>query len=68
VSIERLRLEHTMPRDHQHPIWTFIQHGEYVERVADLPGALERAFASPKAALVNIKIGQSDFRKDAISV
>jgi acetolactate synthase I/II/III large subunit len=43
-------------------------HGEYVERVEDLPAALERAFRSPKAALVNVKIGPSDFRKNAISV
>ena len=43
-------------------------YGEYVERVADLPGALERAFDSPKAALVNVKISSSDFRKNAMSV
>jgi acetolactate synthase-1/2/3 large subunit len=43
-------------------------HGEYVEKVADLRPALERAFASPLPALVNVKIGRSDFRKDAISV
>jgi acetolactate synthase-1/2/3 large subunit len=43
-------------------------HGEYVERVDELPAALERAFASPRAALVNVKIGQSDFRKGSISV
>ena len=43
-------------------------HGEYVERVADLPAALQRAFESPKAALVNVKISSSDFRKNAISV
>jgi acetolactate synthase-1/2/3 large subunit len=43
-------------------------HGEYVEKVEDLPAALERAFTSPKAALVNVKIGASDFRKNAISV
>jgi acetolactate synthase-1/2/3 large subunit len=46
----------------------FGGHGEYVERVADLPGALERAFKAEKAALVNVRIGQSDFRKNAISV
>ncbi len=43
-------------------------HGEYVEKLADLRPALERAFASDKASLVNVKIGESDFRKDAISV
>ena len=43
-------------------------HGEYVERIADLRPALERAFACGKAALVNVKIGTSDFRKFAISV
>ncbi len=43
-------------------------HGEYVEKVADLRPAFERAFASPKPAMVNVKIGRSDFRKDAISV
>ena len=39
-----------------------------VERVADLPGALARAFAAGRAALVNVRIGSSDFRKDAISL
>lgn len=43
-------------------------HGEYVERPEDLEGAFRRAFESPKAALVNVKIGGSDFRKGAISV
>ena len=43
-------------------------HGEYVERIADLRPALDRAFAAGKPALVNVKIGTSDFRKFAISV
>ncbi len=43
-------------------------HGEYVERLEDLRPALERAFASGLPALVNVKIGVSDFRKDSISL
>jgi acetolactate synthase-1/2/3 large subunit len=43
-------------------------HGEYVEHPAELEAALRRAFESPKPALVNVKIGGSDFRKGAISV
>lgn len=43
-------------------------HGEYVEHPDQLAGAFERAFASPLPALVNVKIGHSDFRKGAISV
>jgi len=43
-------------------------HGEYVERPEDMRGALERALESGKPALVNVKIGASDFRKGAISV
>ncbi len=43
-------------------------HGEYVEDPAQMRPALERAFASGKAALVNVKIGKSEFRKGAISV
>ena len=43
-------------------------HGEYVEDPSKLRAAIDRAFASGKPALVNVKIGQSDFRKDAISV
>ena len=43
-------------------------HGEWVERPADLRPALERALGAGKPALVNVKIGTSDFRKDAISV
>jgi acetolactate synthase-1/2/3 large subunit len=43
-------------------------HGEYVEKPQDIRPALERAMASGKPAVVNIKIGSSEFRKDAISV
>ena len=43
-------------------------HGEYVERPEQIRPALERALGAGKPALVNIKIGSSDFRKDAISI
>jgi acetolactate synthase-1/2/3 large subunit len=43
-------------------------HGEYVERPQDIRPAMERALGAGKPALVNIKIGGSDFRKDAISI
>ena len=43
-------------------------HGEFVETVEGLRPALERAFASDKPAVVNVKIAKSDFRKGAISV
>ena len=43
-------------------------YGEYVERPADIRPAMARALAANKPALVNIKIGQSQFRKDAISI
>jgi len=43
-------------------------HGEYVERPEDIRPAMQRALAAGKPALVNIKIGGSDFRKDAISI
>jgi acetolactate synthase-1/2/3 large subunit len=42
--------------------------GFWVEKTADLAPALEAAFACEEPALVNVKIGQSDFRKGAISV
>ncbi len=42
--------------------------GAWVERVEDLGPALDAAFASKKAACVNVKIARSDFRKGAISV
>ena len=43
-------------------------HGEHVTEVAQIDGALERAFAADKAAVVNVEMGFSDFRKGAISV
>jgi acetolactate synthase-1/2/3 large subunit len=43
-------------------------HGEFVERPEQIRPALERALAAGKPALVNIKLGSSDFRKDAISI
>ncbi len=43
-------------------------HGEYVERPQDIRPALDRALGAGKPALVNIKIGGSEFRKDAISI
>jgi acetolactate synthase-1/2/3 large subunit len=42
--------------------------GAWVERIEDLGPALDAAFASKKAACVNVKIAKSDFRKGAISV
>jgi len=46
----------------------FGGHGEYVERPEQIRPALERALGAGKPALVNIKLGASDFRKDAISI
>jgi thiamine pyrophosphate-dependent acetolactate synthase large subunit-like protein len=43
-------------------------HGEYVESADQVRPALERAFGAGRPALVNVKIGRSDFRKGAISV
>ncbi len=43
-------------------------HGEYVEQPEQIRPALERALRAGKPALVNIKIGKSDFRRDAISM
>ena len=43
-------------------------HGEWVERPEEIRPALERALGAGKPAVVNVKIGASDFRKDAISV
>ena len=42
--------------------------GAWVERIEELGPALDAAFASKKAACVNVKIAKSDFRKGAISV
>lgn len=46
----------------------FGAHGEYVERPEALRPALERAFASGKVAVINVKLGASDFRSGAISM
>jgi acetolactate synthase-1/2/3 large subunit len=43
-------------------------HGEYVENPHDIRPALDRALSAGKPALVNIKIGRSEFRRDAISI
>ena len=43
-------------------------HGEWVERPEQIRPALERALGAGKPAVVNVRIGGSDFRKDAISV
>jgi thiamine pyrophosphate-dependent acetolactate synthase large subunit-like protein len=43
-------------------------HGENVEKAAEIRPALERALAAGKPALVNIKLGRGDFRKDSVSV
>jgi len=43
-------------------------HGEWVERPEDVRPALERALGAGKPAVVNVRIGGSDFRKDAVSV
>jgi acetolactate synthase-1/2/3 large subunit len=43
-------------------------HGEYVERAQDIRPAIERTLEAGKPGLINIKIGRSDFRKDAISI
>ncbi len=42
--------------------------GHWVERMNDLGPALDRAFASDKPVVVNVKIATSEFRKGAISV
>jgi acetolactate synthase-1/2/3 large subunit len=42
--------------------------GAWVETTPELGPALDAAFASKKAACVNVKIAKSDFRKGAISV
>lgn len=43
-------------------------HGEYVERPEQIRPALERALGAGKPALVNIKLGSSEFRKNAVSI
>ena len=43
-------------------------HGEYVERPEEIRPALERALGSGKPGLVNIMLGKSEFRKDAVAM
>ena len=43
-------------------------HGEYVEQPKDIRPALERALGCGKPALVNVRLGVSEFRKGAISI
>jgi len=43
-------------------------HGEYVDRPEEIGPAIQRTVASGKPGLVNIRIGSSEFRKDAISI
>jgi acetolactate synthase I/II/III large subunit len=42
--------------------------GFWVEKTDQIEGALRAAFECPEPAVVNVKIGSSDFRKGAISV
>jgi acetolactate synthase-1/2/3 large subunit len=42
-------------------------HGAFVERPEDVRPAVERALGAGKPALVNVTMGGSDFRKDAIA-
>lgn len=42
--------------------------GTFVEDTTELPQALEAALASGKPALVNVHIGETDFRKGSISM
>ncbi len=43
-------------------------HGEHVTKTAELDAALERAFAAPGPAVVNVEIGSSEFRKGSVSI
>ncbi len=43
-------------------------HGEYVESPREIRPALERALSAGKPALVNVRLGVSEFRKGAISI
>jgi acetolactate synthase-1/2/3 large subunit len=43
-------------------------HGEYVEVPKEIRPALERALGAGKPALVNVRLGVSEFRKGAISI
>jgi acetolactate synthase-1/2/3 large subunit len=49
-------------------VQAFGGHGEWVEDPAEIAPAIERGFASGKPALINVKLGVSDFRAGAISV
>ncbi|MCX7652147.1 MAG: thiamine pyrophosphate-binding protein [Bacteroidia bacterium] len=42
--------------------------GAFVEDTSELPNALQAALASQKPALVNVHIGETDFRKGSISM
>ena len=42
--------------------------GVYIEDPSEIAPAIERAFESGKPALINVKMGTSDFRAGAISV
>ena len=53
---------------YDHVVEALGGHGEYVERPEQIRPALERALNAGKPALVNIKLGSSEFRKDAISI
>jgi len=46
----------------------FGAHAEYVEQPEQIRPALERALAAGKPAVVNVRIGASDFRSGAISI
>jgi len=43
-------------------------HGEYVEEPRQIRPALERALGAGKPALVNVRLGVSEFRKGSISI
>lgn len=43
-------------------------HAEYVERPEEVRPALERALACGRVAVVNVKLGSSDFRAGSISI
>jgi len=43
-------------------------HGEYVERPEEIRPAMERAMAAGRPAVVNIKMGASNFRKESLSI
>lgn len=43
-------------------------HAEWVERPEEIRPALERAFAAGTVAVINVKLGASDFRSGAISI